>query len=161
MSYDVNLKLWDERPCHVGEGPVAIGPNNSEVIWVDIYGKLVHRRNLETGKTSSYEMPEEVSFVIPATDGSELLGTANGPVRRLPDGSIKKLPTRFDADGVDATFPIRWNDAKVAPDGHLFLGTMPYEWKESPNACHLYRLDKDGKKLTLSLIHISEPTRQP
>ena len=48
----MNLKLWDERECHVGEGPVAIGPNNSEVIWVDIYGKKVHRRNLETGKTS-------------------------------------------------------------------------------------------------------------
>ena len=25
MSYDINLKLWDERACHVGEGPVAIG----------------------------------------------------------------------------------------------------------------------------------------
>ena len=68
MSYDINLQLWDERACHVGEGPVAIGPNNSDVLWVDIYGKKVHRRNLETGKTSSYEMPEEVSFVIPAVD---------------------------------------------------------------------------------------------
>ena len=125
MSHDINLKLWDERACHVGEGPVAIGPDNSEVLWVDIYGKKVHRRNLETGKTSSYEMPEEVSFVIPAVDGSELLGTANGPVRRLADGSIQKLPTRIDADGVSATFKNRWNDAKVAPDGHLFLGSMP------------------------------------
>jgi gluconolactonase len=66
----------------------------------------------------------------------------------LPDGSIKKLPTRFDADGVNATFPSRWNDAKVAPDGHLFLGTMPYDWSENPNACGLYRLDKTGKELT-------------
>jgi sugar lactone lactonase YvrE len=148
MSYDINLKLWDERACHVGEGPVAIGPNNAEILWVDIYGKKVHRRNLETGKTSSYEMPEEVSFVIPAVDGSELLGTANGPVRRLPDGSIEKLPTRFDADGVNASFPNRWNDAKVAPDGHLFLGSMPYDWSQHPNACGLYRLDKTGKELT-------------
>ena len=148
MSHDINLEVWDERACHVGEGPVAIGANNSEILWVDIYGKKVHRRNLETGKTSSYEMPEEVSFVIPAVDGSELLGTANGPVRRLPDGSIKKLPTRFDADGVNATFPNRWNDAKVAPDGHLFLGSMPYDWAQSPNACGLYRLDKTGKELT-------------
>ena len=36
MTYDINLEIWDERACHVGEGPVAIGANNSEVLWVDI-----------------------------------------------------------------------------------------------------------------------------
>lgn len=111
-------------------------------------GKLVHRRNLKTGITSSYETTEHVSFVIPAADGSELLGTANGPIRRSPDGSISKLPTRSDTDGGEPPFPNRWNDAKVAPDGHLFLGNMPYEWAENQSACGLYRLDKSGDKLT-------------
>lgn len=147
MNSIFDLKLWDERICHVGEGPVGTGPNNSEVLWVDINSKLVHRKNLETHKTSSYEMPEEVSFVIPAVDGSEILGTASGPVRRTPDGSIQKLPTRSDADGVSDLFPNRWNDAKVAPDGHLFLGNMPYDLAAYPNRCSLYRLDRNGKKL--------------
>ena len=148
MSQDINLRIWDERRCHVGEGPVAIGRDNSDILWVDIMGKLVHRRNLKTGITSSYEATEHVSFVIPAADGSELLGTANGPIRRSPDGSISKLPTRLDTDGGEPPFPNRWNDAKVAPDGHLFLGNMPYEWAENQSACGLYRLDKSGRKLT-------------
>ena len=143
-----DLKIWDDRPCHVGEGPVAIGKNNEEVLWVDIYGKNVHSRNLETGATSTYSMPEDTSFVIPCVDGSHLLGTANGPVRRAKDGTVTPLPTRADADGSEAPFPVRWNDAKVAPDGHLFLGTMPYDWAPNPKACGLYRLDKSGKKLT-------------
>ena len=148
MSQDINLRIWDERRCHVGEGPVAIGRDNSDILWVDIMGKLVHRRNLKTGITSSYEATEHVSFVIPAADGSEILGTANGPIRRSPDGSISKLPTRLDTDGGEPPFPNRWNDAKVAPDGHLFLGNMPYEWAENQSACGLYRLYKSGRKLT-------------
>ena len=112
MGNDLNLKIWDERRCHIGEGPVVIGPDNSEVLWVDIMGKAVHRRNLNTGATSSYETPEHVGFVIPCADGSEILGTANGPIRRKPDGSISKLPTLVDADGTIPSFPHRWNDAK-------------------------------------------------
>ena len=148
MSYDVNLKVWDERRCQVGEGPVAIGSDNSEILWVDIMGKTVHKRNLKTGVTSSYETAEHVGFVIPCADGSEILGTANGPVRKISDGSITKLPTLVDADGSIPKFPHRWNDAKVAPDGHLFLGNMPYEWAENVSECGLYRLDKSGTKLT-------------
>ncbi len=148
MGHEMNLKLWDERECEVGEGPVAIGADNSEILWVDIMGKSVHRRNLKTGITSTYQTPEHVSFVIPAANGSQILGTANGPVRLEVDGSITNLPNRASADGAELSFPNRWNDAKVAPDGHLFLGNMPYEWAENESACGLYRLDKDGKKLT-------------
>jgi hypothetical protein len=58
-------------------------------------------------------MPEHVSFVIPCVDGTQILGTANGPVRRTSDGIITLLPQREIPDAL----PMRWNDAKVAPDG--------------------------------------------
>jgi len=147
MSAD-NIKIWDDRACHVGEGPVSIGKNNEDVLWVDIYNNNVHYRNLATGATSTYTMKEHTSFVIPCIDGSHILGTANGPVRRVKDGTVTPLPTRIDADGREALFPLRWNDAKVAPDGHLFLGTMPYDWESNRQSCALYRLDKSGESLT-------------
>ena len=45
-------------------------------------------------------------------------------------------------------FPMRWNDAKVAPDGHLWLGTIAYDVDAHPTDCSLYRLDKSGNTLT-------------
>jgi hypothetical protein len=40
---------------------------------------------------------------------------------------------------------LRWNDAKVSPDGALFLGSMAYDNQSNEGA--FYRLSKDGKKL--------------
>ena len=144
----MKVEIWDDRRCQVGEGPVAIGPTHNDIWWVDIYNSKVLYRNAETGATDEYMMPEHVSFIIPCKDGSDLLGTANGPVRRRKDGTIEKLPTRQDATGKADSFPERWNDAKVAPDGHLWLGSMPYDWAKYPAACGLYKLDKDTLKLT-------------
>jgi sugar lactone lactonase YvrE len=147
-------EIWDDRACQVGEGPVAIGPNNEWIWWVDIYTNRVLFKNFETGETNGYEMSENVSFVIPCADYSQILGTANGPVRRTKEGVIATLPTRSDVRGPD-TFPERWNDAKVAPDGHLWLGSMPYNWADHPSACGLYRLSKDDLKLQKKVDGIS------
>ena len=144
----MKLEIWDQRRCQVGEGPVAVGPNNNDIWWVDIYNSKVLYRNAQSGATNEYTMPEHVSFIIPCADGSDLLGTANGPVRRRKDGSIEKLQTRQDVSGKPDSFPERWNDAKVAPDGHLWLGSMPYDWAKHPSACGLYKLDKNTLKLT-------------
>jgi sugar lactone lactonase YvrE len=151
----MTLEIWDERACQVGEGPVAIGPNHEWIWWVDIYNSKVYFKNFETGEINGYETDEHVSFVIPCTDYSHLLGTANGPIRRTKDGVITKLQTRQDANGRPDTFPERWNDAKVAPDGHLWLGSMPYNWAEHPNACGLYRLSKDDLSLKKMVDGIS------
>ena len=137
-------RVWDERKCQVGEGPVATGTSYELIWWVDIMRCKVYFRNLENGQTGEYEMPEHVSFVIPCVDGTQILGTANGPVRRTSDGIITQIPQREIPDA----FPMRWNDAKVAPDGFLFLGTMAYNCEDHPKACGLYRLDKTAEVLT-------------
>jgi len=55
------------------------------------------------------------------------------------------MPSREDADGFKDKNVLRWNDAKVSPDGELFLGSMAYENQSNEGA--FYRLSKDGKKL--------------
>jgi sugar lactone lactonase YvrE len=142
-----SLKLLDSRPCEVGEGPIAIGAMNSDIWWVDILGKRVLYRNITDGSTDEWNFDEHVSFVIPCSNGDFIIGTASGPMRRSREGDLSPLPTRLSAHGEPDAFPMRWNDAKVAPDGHLWLGTIAYDVDAHPSDCALYRLDKSGEKL--------------
>ena len=137
--------VFDDRRNVLGEGPVATGPKNELITWVDLSGKKVRSRHLITGAITEYETVEHVSFVIPRKSGGEIIGTANGPLLRDADGTLHKLPTREDADGHKASHAVRWNDAKVSPQGDLFLGTMAYDFKT--NAGALYQLRGDGKHM--------------
>ncbi|ASY13066.1 gluconolactonase [Candidatus Nanopelagicus hibericus] len=142
----IAVEVFDSRCNQLGEGPTATGKNNNQVQWCDIYGKAVRSKDLLTGQSSEYLADEHIGFQIPRSVGGDILGTANGPVLRDADGVIRKLPTRADVDGDNYAGVIRWNDAKVSPDGDLFLGSMAYENQSDQGA--LYRLSKDGKKLT-------------
>lgn len=137
--------VFDDRRNILGEGPTATGPTNDLIAWVDLYGKKVRSRHLITGAITEYETAEDVGFAIPRKSGGEIIGTANGPLLRDVDGTLHKLPTREDADGYKSSQVVRWNDAKVSPQGDLFLGTMAYDFKT--NAGALYQLRGDGKHM--------------
>ena len=141
----IAVEVFDSRRNQLGEGPTATGDKNSHVQWCDIYGKAVRSRDLVTGKTDEYFADQHIGFQIPRSKGGDILGTADGPVLRDKDGAIHKLPTRADVDGDNLSGVIRWNDAKVCPDGNLFLGSMAYEDQSDQGS--FYRLSKDGKKL--------------
>ena len=121
--------LFDDRFNILGEGPTSSGPKNEMIKWVDIDGKKVRSRHLRTGEITEYDTTEPVGFAIPRVSGGEILGTENGPILRDADGTIHKVPTRVEADGYKATQVVRWNDAKVSPNGDLFLGTLAYDYK--------------------------------
>jgi sugar lactone lactonase YvrE len=137
----IQVEIFDERQCILGEGPVASGPTHSEVQWVDIEGRKVLSRNLETGQSGEYSVSEDIGFVIPTESGKDLLGTASGPV--LYDG--KDFAPFVSRNEVDVT-PMRWNDAKVDPAGDLWLGSMSYTEDGGHGA--LYRLKGKTKELT-------------
>ena len=141
----IAVAVFDSRRNQLGEGPTATGPGNNHIQWCDIYGKAVRSKDLVTGKTDEYFTDQHVGFQIPRSKGGDILGTADGPVLRDKNGALHKLPTRKDVDGDNQSGVIRWNDAKVAPDGNLFLGSMAYENPTDQGA--FYRLSKDGEKL--------------
>jgi gluconolactonase len=142
----IAVEVFDSRRNQLGEGPTATGPKNNHVQWCDIYGQYIRSKDLLSGQTSEYQTTEPVGFQIPRTTGGDILGTANGPVLRDASGNLRQLPTRQSADGFVDKNVLRWNDAKVSPDGYLFLGSMAYENQSNEGA--FYRLSKDGKKLT-------------
>jgi sugar lactone lactonase YvrE len=137
----IKVEIFDERQCILGEGPVASGPTHSEVQWVDIEGRKVLSRNLETGQSGEYSVSEDIGFVIPTESEKDLLGTVSGPV--LYDGN--EFTPFVSRDEVDVT-PMRWNDAKVDPAGDLWLGSMSYTEDGGHGA--LYRLKGKTKELT-------------
>ena len=141
----IAVEVFDSRRNQLGEGPTATGNQNNHIQWCDIYGKAVRSRDLVTGKTDEYFADQHIGFQIPRSKGGDILGTADGPVLRDSDGVIHKLTTRADVDGDNLSGVIRWNDAKVCPDGNLFLGSMAYENQTDQGS--FYRLSKDGKKL--------------
>jgi len=141
----IAVEVFDSRRNQLGEGPTATGYKNNNVQWCDIYGLAIRWKDLVTGQSGEYETSEPVGFQIPRTVGGEILGNANGPVLRDKDGTVHAMPSREDADGFKDKNVLRWNDAKVSPDGALFLGSMAYENQSNEGA--FYRLSKDGKKL--------------
>ena len=140
-----NIKVWDARKCHVGEGPVAIGANHSLIYWVDILNNKIYWRDLVSDENGEIHTSENVSFVLPRSNGGLVIGTAHGPDLFGVDGSLIRLPGRLEADGMDDPLPMRWNDAKVGPAGEIWLGTSSYG--ASTDRIGLHRLSADGSKI--------------
>lgn len=136
----IEVEVFDDRRCHLGEGPSSSGKNNEIVTWVDIVNGKVLTKNIEDLSTSEYKLEEHVGFALPRINGGEVLGINSGPVLRNLDGKITKLPQR-ETD----RFKTRWNDAKVSPSGEIFLGTLTYDL--IPDQSALYKITNDGQAI--------------
>jgi len=122
-------------------------------MWVDILGKKVLSRDLESYQIGEFETQDHVSFALPRAGGGEVLGIVDGPYLRDVDGALHRLPGRVEADGSDGANPTRWNDAKVSPLGEVWLGSMTYD--VLPNEAGLYRLAKDGSQVNRILDDVT------
>ncbi|MFM8211964.1 MAG: SMP-30/gluconolactonase/LRE family protein [Actinomycetes bacterium] len=136
----IEVEVFDDRRCHLGEGPSSSGENNEIVTWVDIINGKVLTKNIENLTTSEYKLEEHIGFALPRITGGEVLGINSGPALRDVDGKITKLPHR-EKD----RFKSRWNDAKVSPSGEIFLGTLTYDLV--PDQSALYKITKDGQEI--------------
>ena len=136
----IEVEVFDDRRCHLGEGPSSHGLNNEIVTWVDIINGKVLTKNIENLTTSEYKLEEHIGFALPRITGGEVLGINSGPALRDKDGKITKLPQREND-----RFKTRWNDAKVSPSGEIFLGTLTYDLV--PDQSALYKITKDGQEI--------------
>lgn len=146
-------ETFDERICILGEGPVSFGPNNNAVSWVDILGSRVLTRDIDTGETSEFDTKENVGFAIRRTNGGFVLGTNSGPVLRDPNGETSSLFSLQEVDPLTIEHSIRWNDAKVSPNGDLILGTMGYEMLTGTST--LFRYSPISKELRVLLPQLT------
>ena len=100
----------------LGEGPVWVG----DALWfVDIKGCKVHRLTPATGEKKSWDSPQQVGFLLPATSGF-IAGLQSG-LHRFDANSGVFTPLA----AIEAHLPEnRLNDATVDPSGRLWFGSM-------------------------------------
>ena len=115
----------------LGEGPVWLG--SGQTLWfADIKGRALHQYIPGTGERQSYPLPGQPSFIVPASDGSMLIGMGLGLYRVL-DGILGE-----QIAGVAGAAHDRTNDATVDSRGRLWFGTMDSAESAPTGAVHLY-----------------------
>ena len=130
------VSVWNLRAA-LGEGPVWVA-RDAALWFTDIKGRRIHRFDPATGDRRSWDAPEQVGFVHPATGGGFVVGLQSGLHR------FDEATGTFDAlDPVEPHLPgNRLNDAAVDGEGRLWFGTM-HDAQETPSG-GFYRFDGRG-----------------
>ncbi len=117
--------------AHLGEGPIWMA--GEQALWfVDIEGRQLHRFIPGSDQHDSFVMPGRPSFVVPAADGSMIIGMELG-LYRVRAGV---LAGRLAAIGGDPN--CRSNDATVDAQGRLWFGTMDLARRASTGQVHVF-----------------------
>lgn len=124
----------------LGEGP-SWNPKTKQVSVVNIFEKEVHLFTLSDTtltKIESFQTEGDVGAALPLEGGSFLLCEAQGIFIRHSSGERTKI-SALPVSGEQ----FRCNDAKVGPDGKLWVGIMDYDATEGKGS--LWRIGRDGK----------------
>lgn len=123
----------------LGEGPVW-NPRTNQLSMVDIFARRVHFFEFHGGSlkhVDEFETMGDVGAALPLSDGSFVLCENDGIYLRDPKGNrsqIAKMPVSGDE--------FRCNDAKIGPDGNLWVGIMDYDATEGNGS--LWRISRSG-----------------
>jgi len=101
----------------LGEGPVWL-PEEQALRFVDIKRGLLHRFEPASGACETLAVGGSPSFIVPADDGSLLVGSVHGLHRLGADSLGEPLAT------IPQPAHNRTNDATVDAAGRLWFGTM-------------------------------------
>ncbi|WP_406127047.1 SMP-30/gluconolactonase/LRE family protein [Streptomyces sp. NBC_00989] len=145
MTYEVAVRA----EATLGEGPTwdaAAG----RLIWIDILGSRVHTYDPVSGARTVRVTDQHVGAAKPRVGGGLVLNLRDGVGLVDPDGEFRWLHREPVAGR-------RANDAAVAPDGALWVGTMRYD--EAACGGTLSRVAGDGSvRLVLDDVAVSNGT---
>jgi sugar lactone lactonase YvrE len=142
-----DIEVVTEAIDVLGEGPLW-DPGGERLFWVDIERRLLRSYRPGDGRLTEARLPQRPTAVVPRERGGLVVAIESG-IAALDDldGSLEMLvPLEEDRSHN------RLNDAKCAPDGRLFAGTMHEGGAERQAA--LYRIDGDHS-VTLVLSEVS------
>ncbi len=134
--YRANL-VYDAQ-ASLGEGPVW-DPKNQLLYWVDIENGALHCYDPKENTHKHWCFGEMLGAAVPAESGKMLLALETGMASYdLKSNKLERLPVLENGDT-----NMRFNDCKVGPNGHLWIGTM--HKKFVGHAGKLYRMGPDLK----------------
>ncbi len=134
-TYEPTLEVAVQAHATLGEGPTWDAAK-ARLIWIDILGSRVHTYDPATGRRTVMATEQHVGAAKPRVGGGLVLNLRDGVA--LYDGS----GTGFRWLHHDPVPGRRANDAAVAADGSLWVGTMRYD--EAPGGGTLSRVTADG-----------------
>jgi sugar lactone lactonase YvrE len=131
-----------------GEGAVW-HPEEEVVYWTDINRRLLHRYKLTNGGVDTWKFEQPVTAVTLTTDPNQLLVVLGGSVILWNVKDHHFVTSLFQ---LPAWPTARCNDARVAPNGALWFGTMQNNVLSdgssvpiTENLGELLSLDKSGR----------------
>lgn len=149
MPSPSDVDVLDDHPCTLGESPVW-DDQRSELLWVDIVERQVHRRTLD-GDRWSTDFGEAVGAVALCRSEGWIVALETGVARRSSDGTLEELGSFAGAGGPHAG--LRANDGACGPGGRFWIGTMA--WDATPRAGSLYCLDPHRGSFTTVLTDVT------
>lgn len=137
MSATVTCVL-DARAA-VGEGAVWCVASQ-RLLWVDVWGRALHRFDAVTGQDEQWTLPERVGCVAPVDADCVMLGLETGFYSfQLSTASLLPycLPPEYPAGN-------RCNDSMVDASGRMWCGTMNLQGLQGPASGALYSVASHG-----------------
>ncbi len=146
------MKILSNNRCIIGEGPIwnelenklyqvnGYGPN--EILIIDVY----------SGEKAIRKLPFGFAAIAFSKSGKVLISCADGAFYLSDDGTREPL---YDTEKYEIKY---CNDAKVGPDGRLYIGTQSSKRKGVSDDIDgkLYCIDKNGEvKLLLDNLLLS------
>lgn len=113
----------------------------------------VRWRDTNTSEVGLFSTSGEVGFALPRQGGGIVLGIADEIILREQNGKESKMSSCNASNNSSPGIKVRWNDAKVAPGGELFAGSMAYNG--TAGAGTLYRISENQRELTQLLSPVS------
>lgn len=115
----------------LGEAPVWC--RRSATLWfTDIKRCRLHCFDPATGARSSFDVEDQPGFVLPADDGSMIVGMGQA-LHRFTDGAVTDRLVTIPMDARN-----RLNDATVDAKGRLWCGSMDDGGTHATGAVYLY-----------------------
>lgn len=142
-----DVEVLTEAADLLGEG-LLWEPDRERLVWVDIERCLLRSYRPRDGRLVEVRLAQRPTAVVPREGGGYVVAIESG-IAELGDldGSLQMLVLLEEERPHN-----RLNDAKCAPDGRLFVGTMHEGGAEREAA--LYRIDGDYS-VTLVLSDVS------
>jgi sugar lactone lactonase YvrE len=127
-------------PAQLGEGPVW-DVRSSELVWVDISGRLIHRWDPASGGATEIATSGDVGAVVLCEDGGLMAAVECELWRVSTEGEWTLLAAVEPKPGV------RFNDCRADPRGRLWAGTLHRD--REPAQAALYRMEAGGELTTV------------
>ncbi|GDY24851.1 hypothetical protein AHAT_07410 [Agarivorans sp. Toyoura001] len=136
--------IWPAQ-ARLGEGVIWIEQEQA-LYWVDILKESLHRFHPASGQQQTWSQKPMISAILP----TQIPGEQSTFVATYADG-IKLLSNNISYPLIDPEPQLpnnRLNDAWVAPNGDLWLGSMDCQLKQDSGS--FYRLSPDLKLSSLA-----------